>query len=61
MDGLEELRAYHQVHDVSIGPDDLMLHTIHKLALDEHRRLLDAGNARLSDAVGAAAAGSRPM
>ena len=60
MDGLEELRAYlHKVHDVSIGPDDpiLMLHTIHKLALDEHRRLLDAGNARLSDAVGAAAAG----
>ena len=43
MDSLESLRAYlWRVHKVTVGDDDpiLMLHTIHKVALEETRRLL---------------------
>ena len=59
MDGLDDLRAYLlRVHGDTVGTDDpiLMLHTIHRVALEDYRRMLDAHEARLSDAVGDVAA-----
>ncbi|MGK2742049.1 hypothetical protein ACSHT0_14235 [Tepidicaulis sp. LMO-SS28] len=54
MDSLEELRAYlWKVHQVTVDKDDpiLMLHTIHKVALDEYARLLDGHKRQLSENV----------
>lgn len=58
MDSLEDLRAHlWKVHQVTVDPADpiLMLHTIHRVALDEYRRLLDQHNRALSDQVRASA------
>ncbi|GAK46864.1 conserved protein [Tepidicaulis marinus] len=54
MDSLEELRAYlWKVHQVTVDQNDpiLMLHTIHKVALDEYARLLDGHKRQLSENV----------
>ena len=54
MDSLETLRAYlWKVHHVTVGDDDpiLMLHTIHKVALEETRRLLEAERALWNETI----------
>ncbi len=54
MDSMDELRAYlWKVHQATVDPADpiLMLHTIHRVALDEFSRLLDQHNRALSDQV----------
>ncbi len=54
MDSMEDLRAYlWKVHQVTVDSSDpiLMLHTIHRVALDEYRRMLDQHSRTLSDQV----------
>lgn len=51
MDSIEELRNHlWKVHQVTVDEGDpiLMIYTIHKVVLDEHRRLIDQHNRTLS-------------
>lgn len=57
LDSLDDLRAYlWRQHQVTVDASDpiLMLHTIHRVALDEYRRMLDQHNRAVSEACAAA-------
>ncbi|PKR56323.1 hypothetical protein [Thalassospira lohafexi] len=58
MDSIEELRTHlWKVHQVNVEDGDpvLMIYTIHKVVLDEHRRLIDQHNRTLSGIIQAQA------
>ncbi|WP_417247593.1 MULTISPECIES: hypothetical protein [Pseudomonadota] len=58
MDSIEELRIHlWKVHQVTVEDSDpvLMIYTIHKVVLDEHRRLIDQHNRTLSGIIQAQA------
>ncbi len=58
MDSIEELRTHlWKVHQVTVEDGDpvLMIYTIHKVVLDEHRRLIDQHNRTLSGIIQAQA------